>query len=383
MASKAIQNTLWCRNWAFNSVGITRHVRPFTKGGVPTFRPTSSPDIDKILASFRDNIFIPSRLPKAYRDMIYRTESRKALLSDADPVYVDLPCDTGETVKFRLKPIDRLRDEPQTRSNLNALLKMMKPEDFDVILPFLEGLYGAGRGKSIKEPMLEQIARKANTAGRHDVTIECARRVKTTGFKLKYLSVARELVRGPYLLAKKGDPSQTKKALSQAEQVIELLESPAHTKGRGVEPSDPRAQPDIVGVVLAIAAIQASKHNGGSDVNGKVATYANRMKGTWASSGLTIQPPLDLRRADAWHNQKLLAWVPVLEGARLAREVLGAESAEGLWLSEIIPEIEEELAQTRAHSEGRGDSLYDTLMVQLAGRAVIGTINTVTDTITS
>jgi hypothetical protein len=334
---------------------------------VPTFRPTSSTEIDKILASFRDNIFIPSHLPKAYRDMIYSAESRKALLSDSDPVCVDLQCDNGETTKFRLKPIDPLRDEPRTSHNINALLELMKPEDFDIIIPFLEGLYGAGREKSIREPVLEKICRRANMVGRHDVTIECARRVRTTGFKLKYLGVARELIRGPYLLAKGGDASQTERALSQAEQVIELLESPAHTEGKGVKSTDPRAQPDIVGVVLAIAAIRASKHNGGNDVDGKVATYVSRMKGTWENSDLTTEPPFEERRLDAWYSKKLVAWVPVLEGASLAREVLGAESAEGIWLSEIIPQIREELAHAREESGGRGGLAYDALVFEIAG----------------
>ncbi|KAI9765310.1 MAG: hypothetical protein M1840_007509 [Geoglossum simile] len=380
MAGRLIQSSLRYRNWAFNGIGVTRHVRSFTKGGVPTFRPTSSTEIDKILASFRDKIFIPSHLPKAYRDMIYSAESRKALLSDTDPVYVDLQCDNGETTKFRLEPIDALRDEPRTSHNVNTLLELMKPEDFHIITPFLEGLYGAGREKSIREPMLEKICRRANMVGRHDVTIECARRVRTTGFKLKYLRVARELIRGPYLLAKRGDESQTGRALNQGEQVIELLESPAHTEGKGVKLTDPRAQPDIVGVVLAIAAIRVS-NNGGSDVDGKVKTYANRMKGTWGNSDLATEPPTELRRVDAWYGKKLVAWVPVLEGARLAREIVGAESAEGIWLSEIIPQIEEALGQARANSGGRGDGAYDALMAEIAGDVTFGVLKHMTDSV--
>ncbi|KAH0551394.1 hypothetical protein GP486_007391 [Trichoglossum hirsutum] len=361
MASKVIGNALQCPSWAFGGIGTIRHARSFATGGLHTFRPTSSPELDGLLNSFRDNIFIPSHLPKRYRDVIYKTKSNPLLSPDAEPKFVDIPCGNGESIKYRLTPIDRLKDEPASR--MRELLDLMKvPGDFDVIPPFLEGLHHARR--KLTKSDLEKTARRANVAGRHDIILECARRVKTTGFILKHLPVAREAIRGPYLQAKRGNSSEVKKALSQAEQIIELLESPAHTKGKRVEPTDPRAQPDIIGVVLAIAAIQASKHNGGSDIDGKVAMYANRMRGTWVNSDLMVQPPQGQRRKNQDFNQKLMAWVPVLDGLRLAMDVLGAESAEGVWFSEVIPQIEGELKRARSNVDGRGRAslAYDILM---------------------
>jgi hypothetical protein len=292
--------------------------------------------------------------------VIYKAKFRNTLSPDAEPIFVDIPCNNGESLNFRLTPIDRLKDEPTSR--MKELLDLVKaPEDYDVILPFLEGLHHAGR--KLTKSDLEKTARRANAAGRQDIILECARRVKTTGFILNHLPVAREVIRGPYLRAKGGDPSQVKKALGQAEQIIELLESPTHTEGKRVESTDPRAQPDIVGVVLAIAAIQASKHNGGSDTDGKVATYAKRMRGTWANSDLMVQPPQGQSRRNLDYNKKLLAWVPALDGLRLARDILSVESTEGVWFSEVIPQIEGELERARSNLDGRGRSClaYDNL----------------------
>ncbi|KAH0545297.1 hypothetical protein FGG08_000596 [Glutinoglossum americanum] len=339
MASKVLENVLRSRNWSYNSIGTIRHTRSFAKRKLPTFPPTSSPELDKLLRTYRDTIFIPSLLPERYQQLIYKTKHRQSLLSE--PRYVDIPCDNGEVLNFRLSPIDRLTDVPT--SKVTEVLSLMKtPADYDAIVPFLQGLHQAGRKLHMWQAV--RIARWANDANRSDVVVDCARRAKTTGFLLSTLEVARAAIRGPYQLAKGGDVGQVKKAMGQAEQLIELLESPLHAGVLGLHPAQPRAQPDIVGVALAVAAIQASKYNGGSDVDGKVASYANRMKGTWANADLKFNAHRELALSPA---RRLMAWAPALHGARLARDILSAESAEGAWISEVLPQMEEELEQVQ------------------------------------
>lgn len=330
----------------------------YLKGALPTFKETSSPDLNDILASFRNAVFVPSHLLKLQKDYIYKAKYKPMLESQA--IYAEI----GDE-KIQLRHIDKLRDMPNIRGSINRMLDLMeKTGDWSNLPACLEGLQTAKA--LLANAILEKIARRANESGRQDVVMDCIRRASKTNYVLKNRDVVREVMLGAHLRAQQAgwEEVPTRKALAQAEQVAELLEDPAHTGGSKVGKTDPRAQPDIIGIVLELAGVRASRHLSGKDEDGKVLAYAERLIATWGNADVRLNRSLDA-------NKTLSMWVPAWHGLKLAAEILEPESSACKQLPEVFNALEGYLARAKnvlvSHElkkKWRGLLMYDAILNQ-------------------
>ena len=265
-----------------------------------------------------------------------------------------------------------MKDVPGNNSLNRAMDLMKEPRDWDNIPSLLKGFKDAKRAMYPKNHA--RITRKACMAGRHDIIIECARRVDDTGFRLAALDVVTELMWQLQDKAFKSNWSskETKQALKWAEMVSDLLEDPRHSGSRVVKTNiDPRTRPEVIGVMLQLAAVWATRFSDGVDMDQKVARYAARLLGSKVNVGLDT---LQTDEGDPVHyiNLYLTHMVPVLHGMKLAQSILGGSL---MALEERTVELEEAIVAQRqamlSHLAGhehppqqrfRGLATYDALI---------------------
>lgn len=351
-------------------------------GHVPSFSPTSSPELDALLSKYRKNLFLPTHLSEYDQQLVYGDRHAQSLLTE--PVKVQI----GEE-EFVLEHINRLKDIPSAVKGFRQVLNLMaEPEDWDNLPNFLEGLHDCKRPLSV--PLSCQMIRRAGLLGRMDTIIESARRVHYTGFRLRDEEIVMQVL---YWIQHKAQISgfgekETKQALLWAETVVDLLEDPKHAGHKGPllaeDANDVRALPEVIGVLLQLAAVRAVKHTDGKDVDGKVATYATRLLGTrydLSTSLLNMKRP-ELRvysKADSINsevanqttsdgtdystkenqskilrakNHWLVAAAPVLHGMKTAQKVFAPDTIASAKLKESIPRLEKRVNRYASELQG-------------------------------
>jgi hypothetical protein len=250
--------------------------------------------------------------------------------------------------EFSLKHIDRLTLPNSRKGLLKALDLMQDKRDWDNLPRFLEGLHNAGRQMHNLAPFA--VVKKAANAGRLDVVLECARRVSSTGFRLKDAVLVNEIV---WRIQEKAmlsgwNAKETKQALTWVEMVSVLLEDERHAGSRAVNGgADPRVQPDLVGILLQLAAVRAAQHLDGKDEDGKVAEYAKRFLGL-RQGGLepptkTANTPDEVHAANHWLGSML----PILHGMKVAQTVLDPASEVAVELKAKATGLQELVSQQR------------------------------------
>jgi hypothetical protein len=280
---------------------------------------------------------MPAHLSKSQQDLIYLDKHQRTL--NIEPVFATIQ---GE--KFQLEHIDRVKDVPGNNSLNRAMDLMKEPHDWDNIPSFLKGFKDAKRAIHPKDHV--RMTRKACMAGRHDIIIECARRVDDTGFRLVAMDLVAELMWQLQDRAFKSNWSvkETKQALKWAEMVSDILEDPRHSGSRVVKTKlDPRIRPEVIGVLLQLAAVCATRFSDGVDTDQDVARYATRLLGSNLDVGLET-----LRTVEGdplQHiNLYLTHTVPVLHGMKLAQPILGGSF---MALEERTVKLEEAIVAQR------------------------------------
>jgi hypothetical protein len=282
----------------------------------------------------RNKIFLPAHLSRSQQDLIYQDKHQRELT--IEPVFAYIK---GE--KFKLEHIDPVKDVPAgAKGLLKAVALMEKEKDWDNLPSLLHGLNNARR--KIHGETLEKITRKAGMAGRPDILLECARRVNHTKFTLSNPKVVAEIMHQIQNKALKSgwEAKNTKQALAWAEMVSELLEDERHAGKRHISGAqDIRVRPELIGVLLQLSAVWATRFYGGEDRDGKVALYTERLLGSPAS----MLP--DPNGHDTHTMSTYLGYmVPVLHGMKLAQPILGVGSNA---LSEKILELESAIEAQR------------------------------------
>ncbi|KAI9760510.1 MAG: hypothetical protein M4579_001595 [Chaenotheca gracillima] len=326
-------------------------------GNVNSFTPASNPQLDALLQEFRSQIFIPAHLSKVHRELIHKP-SKHPILKGDEPFMVDV----GDE-KVQLKPLDPMKDEPSTRKGIAEILRLMKePQDWDNLPLFLEELRIARR-KSLPSIRKEQLARKACEGGRDDILMQCLRKTSTIDLAMKEVEFVCEVMWGLRVkpVQARWDDLTTEKALKNAEQVLELLEHREHSGDLPLrrKSGDPRLSPEVIGVVFELAAVRATRHQGGEDTDGKVATYARRLKDALNNTN---------RLASGNANTKLMSLVPMWHGYMLASKVLQSRDEKD-WalgqLNELQGEVEDILRSSK-----ETDAKHDTRRGVLAWEQV-------------
>lgn len=382
-----LKNVVGCRRTFTNTARCQKH------GAVPAFSETSSPELDGILATFRNKVFLPAHLSKQQQDLIYKKKNQRLL--SVEPVTARI---SGED--FQLEHIDKVKDLPNTRRAFFEAVDLMKEKrDWDQIPNLLQGLKNAGT--NLKPHFLLILIRKAAVVGRMDVMIECARRVDATGFRLNDPELVAALMWGIQCKAitSEFEAKETKKALAWAEMLLVIMEEDRHAGRRVILESDPRRRLEVVGAPLQLAAVRAAKHLNLKDEHGMVQKYAERA----VAASLGHGPPLqEEQRADHHatiggitsegraakdsrrvqlaieRNAWLRSAVPILHGMKVAQLILQPAShiavelkSKADALETIINAQRELLLEENSHKDHPffGLFLYDQLLGQRASSA--------------
>ncbi|KAL8912092.1 MAG: hypothetical protein Q9171_002880, partial [Xanthocarpia ochracea] len=329
---------------------------------LPSFAPTSSPELDALLSTFRSNVFLPSHLLKLQQNLIYKKKNHRLLTNTEEPATVRL----GNEV-HALKPLDHRVDEPNTRKSMAQIVELCKEgRDWVNMVPFLMGLKTAGR--KVKWWQFEKIIRRMGVKGGLGAVMEMARRVEETGVKLGHVQVAREAMWGGVL--KCVQSGWSKEGVKEGEKFVEamwqMLSEERHVDRNATgKETDPKMKPEIVGVLLWIRALRSSLFGESQDVDGKIKRAAEMVLAVWKNADLTVDD-------NGWYdaNHKLMMWTPVWHGMKMARKIVGENTVLGRDLattitSDLEPLLRKAQENVSRHvsedSSRRGLLLYDEL----------------------
>lgn len=312
-------------------------------GGIPKFKPTSSPELDSIFSNFRENVFLPAHLSKQHLDLVYAQKHQDDI--ETTPVTVNI---AGE--EFSLKHIDRTKDLLSVNDSVSKMLKLMTKSDWDNFPAFLEGMKSAGR--PVSALWQEKSIRAASRIGRLDVILECVRRGADTGFKINTRSMASHILYWVQYtaLADNFGQEKAKKALKMAEQIAALMEDQTHAGGK-VRANDPRASPEVTGILLELSAIN-TKNQGGMDTDGSVEKYAKKFLATIRNND--IEGILDSTNAIGLNNGRLAVITPILYGVKTAASILDQSSETVTQLREMEKKLEAEVTKHAEASRASG-----------------------------
>lgn len=241
-------------------------------GALPQFDETSNEELDNVLSELRNKHFVPAYLNNRQRNLIFK-EKYKTELENA-PAYATLG---GEDIK--LEHIDRIRDVTGYRNLVNnAISYAQEPEDWAQLPAVLEGLHTAKQ--TVKGHLLAKLVRKTVEAGQARVFIRCLHRAEKTGVTLKDNDeILQYILWGIHHQAQTGGwvEKNVQKAARLSSEVAQLLEDERHGTGRHLSENDPRTRPQVIGVFLELAAVNAYRYTGRNDADGSVKKYAERL----------------------------------------------------------------------------------------------------------
>ncbi|KAL8867760.1 MAG: hypothetical protein Q9174_005451 [Haloplaca sp. 1 TL-2023] len=332
MASLHPPKSLYCRN-RLNIFFARTATRAFTTsaprrkhGAVPTFTPTSSPELDSLLSTVRTNIFLPSHLLKPQKSLLYRQKNHSLLTNPEEPATVKL----GNEV-HQLHPLDRVKDEPSTRKSLRKMMELCEGGDWVNVIPFLQGMRDAGR--VIRGDQTSMMIRRMSKKGGEGVVLEVLRRTGATGVRLGDIRVARQVM---WCAVRKCINSGfEQESVKEAERFVEnawaMCSEERHVdKETKAEFGDPKTRPEIVGVVLWARALRSVLFEEARDEDGKVRRAAEMLFAVWQNPSKAA--------AGHWRdaNMELDMWAPVWHGMNMARKVIGETTPLGRDLGNII-----------------------------------------------
>jgi hypothetical protein len=285
-------------------------------GAVPSFTDVSSPELQSLLTNIRENLFLPAHLSESQTLLIEKEKYRRQLETPTKATIA------GE--EFTLKPLSRFQ-RPNGRRSLAAAVELMQEKrDWDNLPNLLQGMKTAAGLRSSRRwhPTLEKVISRLGRAGRQEVLLECLRRGSETGITMNSRQFATDIFTQFHRKAVDNDfnPQDTKKAFSWAEQAAVVMENPEHAGSTNLAgEDDPRTSPEVIGILLDLAAVNSSKNLAGKDDGNKVASYAEKFLNT----PVALKPlPADGFDINRW----MWVQVPILHGLNLAQTILGPKS---------------------------------------------------------
>ncbi|KAI6794412.1 hypothetical protein KC363_g9228 [Hortaea werneckii] len=300
--------------------------------GIPNFSETSNDDLNNVLASMRSTHFIPGYLPKQERRMILGRKYRQQLQDN--PVTVNV---VDEEVN--LEWLDREKDIPNRTDLFHRAIDLMASTNNWTNLPsLLTGLKHSGA--KLDEKALGKTVRKAASAGRIGIIIQCLQQSSNTGLTLQHEEVLQNVLWALHShpqLTNWQDEEALLHSLKAANQIALLLETPEHnpyiktTKNHILRPHDPRRRPEVLACFLELAAVYSWRFQAGKDTDGKVMTYTSRLLSILSSSHPEArQLPGSLTPRKSGPQREMLMGIPLWQGLSLAEKILaGGGSREG------------------------------------------------------
>ncbi|KAK6209564.1 hypothetical protein QIS74_11148 [Colletotrichum tabaci] len=262
------------------------------------FDKTTSPGLGPILEEIQSNIILPYHLPIHQRKRVFSEKLKHRLKSD--PVYLEI-----DGLEHRFSHINKEALPPSRELTWKALRAMQTPQDWNNFVRLLSGMRNAGRNYSQAD--FSKMISIAGEQGQIYTIIDAARQVRKTGLRLDNSEKVNMVLHFVQMRAVESDWDKeiTEQSLRWTEMVLEMVEDPNHAlvkEKRMKLVGRPRLanDPQILAAALHLSAVLAVKHNGGNDIDGKVAKYATRVAKLWpASKGL-----LKLSRESAYDDRE-------------------------------------------------------------------------------
>lgn len=226
------------------------------------------------MSSFRYRHFLPAALSKQEQTLVFKHKN-KAFLAE-NPQTVTL----GDE-DIQLEWIDRkMGGIPNRVKLLYKTVQLMaegEKSDWNNLPALLAGLHKAKRTPTDRQ--LAKMIRLAVNNGRFGTILQCLHQAHNTGMTMKKDEVLNAVIWGLREIAQNGEWSQAslEKAIRDANEVAMQLEDVEHGTGRHVRPGDPRRRPEVLSVVLELAAVYAWRFQDRKDVDGKVKAYTERL----------------------------------------------------------------------------------------------------------
>lgn len=270
-----------------------------------------------------------------------------------------------------MHPLNRMRDEPRTRTSIAKILKLMRDiQNWQNLAPFLTGLRNSQR--KLKQAHLEKMIRNACEQGNEGAIMECLRQPEKTGVRLWQPRVAVELMWRAVTRATEGNWTEeaVDRGLHLADSLWIMMQDPKHVDKKLLNPTH---CPEIVGVMVQLQAAKAVMFHEQKDTQGKVFEYTQRLLALWEEMNFQNHDS-DIYTAD----YNLLKWAPVWHGMKMARKVSGVTSemrrALGIRVKEVEAAMEAARIIIQSHQEAlhvehsakadhvpRGVKMYETL----------------------
>ncbi|OKL64148.1 hypothetical protein UA08_00337 [Talaromyces atroroseus] len=273
---------------------------------VPSFSPTSSPELDQKLNHIRENLFIPMYLAENQKRLVFRQRYRARL--NFEQVNITI----GDE-EFPLRPADRQK-LPQKREINQAVEAMKTSQDWKNFIPLLIG--SRHSNYKYKTEHFEKWVRLAGKSDAFGSILEAAKQSSRTGFSFSHRTIAFQFAYALHQKAEKASfkGEQVVTALRHAEQAAQLMDWPEHTNPQLAE--DPKRQPFFIGLLTELSAARAIDEAGGADVDGKVRSYVQKLLATWEFAAFD-------RKADTWYdtNALLLEAALIHSGLKMAQKV--------------------------------------------------------------
>ncbi|KAK3375470.1 hypothetical protein B0H63DRAFT_399789 [Podospora didyma] len=346
------------------------HASPFLQVSVITFNKSGSPKLQEALNLLREKIILPTYLSPEQQEQRHKSRNKKKL--DTDPITLEID---GEVVKFGFQ--DRF-ELPNTWKVFQDIYKNMNTKvDFDNLRPALEGLKKAHR--HLPHHAYTKLIAKAYHIDALDTILDCVRAVKKTHFKLDHHEKVATLLTAIQTIAVQSGwkKAELEKALKRTQSILDALEAEPVHKPSAKQNSEKWAfplyrDPLILSSRLHMAAALAAKHNGGKDVDGVVAKYAQELLSLWPqSAGLGDMYPASGLQNEAYvkylvdpHSNRTL-WVlaNVQSGLKLAAQV--AEPTLAKELLNRTDAIEKDVQAALAVAQGKAEKNPEYVAVGL------------------
>ncbi|KAE8152509.1 hypothetical protein BDV25DRAFT_65396 [Aspergillus avenaceus] len=293
------------------SIGSVSQKRSYaSKNTIPSFSPSSSPELDQALNRMREELFIPYGLGSQQQNLIFRQRYHARL--EEEPVTVSVGEDDEP---FLLRPMDH-QTRPTKRDIFDVVTLMKTTKDWQNLIPYLSGLRLANR--SVKSPRMQWLVRRAAQSDALGIILEAAKQSGLTRLRLNDMAVVRRIFFELHRKAQNGDfqGADVEKAFTLAQQFVYQMTAPEHVE-HSVE-LDPKRKPFVIGTLLELSAARALSAHEGNDVGGWVRSYALRLLGSWREGNFRG----DIKE---WRSidQMLQENVPIYNGMKLALEVNG------------------------------------------------------------
>lgn len=182
---------------------------------------TESTELNKILKHIQDKIILPTYLPKKQRQIVFDVGKRTYLREN--PIVMEV-----EGHEHTFNTIDKAKDlEPAGPMLIKILGLMNSPGEWENLAIVLAGYKRANIKLSPETRGL--IARKAIIADRIDALLECATHADKTGMYIMNKEILTRVLSGINTSSQGGSLKDARKALKQADRVLELVQRREHS----------------------------------------------------------------------------------------------------------------------------------------------------------